>query len=513
MRKTSSKIIIFITTFLFCFTLLFSSSYQNGGLNRVLPSQDEVIVAEAATTSDYGSYYNDLDESLQGSAFRKQLASLITTTHKKKTTYDGLKKIYEESDADPTKSGNIIWFYTGTSIPYSGNNAMDSGSYPTNREHVWPKNGGKSFDKESNCGSDAHHLRPLNSRLNSTRNNNMFDEVEQISGYIVPENGKTTYANLCYQTEKSSHNAFYPGEGFRGATARILMYVQTRWGDHYHTSTGGLKFILGIEDYEKDQNYDVIGNIATLLKWHYEEPPTEYEIIRNNYVYSIQGNRNPFIDHPEYATKIYCYDGESYNSKLQSIADEYDNYGEQETATAMMVEPNPVELNIGDTEQLTVTTTPFTAKKDLTFKSSNAEVASVDTNGKITAKAQGTTTITVTEAYSKISKTVSVTVYTDGITANTKNFKTLVTAAKANADKTQFYASVAEALNCYNTLSDEEKLTVEDKYQELIEYVNAYNQKTAIANGEAKDAIEAALAPLNANDKKKNVGSDEEEVK
>lgn len=509
MRKTSSKIIIFITTFLLSFTLLFSSSYQSGNFNRVLSVQDEVVVAEAATTSDYGSYYNDLDESLQGTAFRTQLASLITTTHKTQTTYDGLKQIFAKSDADPDKSGNIIWFYSGTTVPYDPTADMDKGSYPTNREHVWPKNSGNAFSAKSGPGSDSHHLRPANSRLNNARQDNSFGEVVQISSNIVYENGKTSYGrvinedgsitigNLCYQANET----FYPGIGFRGATARILMYMQTRWGD-----ANKLKFVLG------NGNNKTIGDIATLMKWHYEEPPTESEIIRNNYVYSIQGNRNPFIDHPEYATKIYCYDGESYNSKLQSVAAEYDNYGTQETATAMTVEPNPVELNVGDTELLTVTTTPFTAKKNLTFKSSNAEVASVDTSGVITAKAQGTTTITVTETNSNISKTVSVTVYTDGITANTKNFKTLVTAAKANADKTQFYASLAEALNCYNSLSDEEKLIVEEKYQELIEYVSAYNQKTTIANNEAKDAIDAALSPLNANDKKKNAENDEEEA-
>lgn len=498
MRKTSSKIIIFITTFLLSFTLLFSSSYQSG--SRVLTAQDTVIVAEAATTSDYGSYYNGLDESLQGTAFRKQLASLITSTHKTQTSYKsngttGLKQIYAHSDVDPNNSANIIWFYTGTSIYYNG---FGSNISDTNREHVWPKQGGDAFPVDSGPGSDAHHLRPANAQLNSSRGNNNFGEVSTINKNIVTENGSTSYKNLCYQASST----FYPGETFRGATARILMYMQTRWGDQYN-----LKFVLG-SGYSK-----TIGDIEDLMKWHYQEPPTEAEIVRNNYVYSIQGNRNPFIDHPEYATMIYCYDGQSYNSKLQSVAAEYDNYGKQEVATAMTVAPSTVELNVGDTEQLTATTTPFTAKKNLTFKSSNAEVASVDESGKITAKAQGTATITVTETNSKISKTVSVTVLSDGLTANVKNFKTLVTASKANADKAQFYENVVKALNCYNSLSDEEKSVVATQYAELIACVNAYNQKTTIVNGEAQDAVEAALAPLNENDKKKNLSNDEEEVK
>lgn len=495
MRKTSSKIIIFITTFLLSFTLLFSSSYQSGNISHVLTAQDAVIVAEAATTSNYDSYYSGLDESLQGTAFRTQLATLITSTHKKLTTYDGLRDVYKQSDADPNINGNVIWFYTGTSIKYNGFGSTIS---DTNREHVWPKQGGDAFPEKSGPGSDAHHLRPANQQLNASRGNNSFGEVSTTTKNIVKENGKTSYKNLCYQASST----FYPGETFRGATARILMYVQTRWGDQYN-----LKFVLG------SGHSKTIGDIEDLMKWHYQEPPTEAEIARNNYVYSVQGNRNPFIDHPEYATMIYCYDGQSYNSKLQSVAAEYDDYGKQEVATAMTVEPSTVELTVGNTEQLTVTTTPFTAKKNLTFKSSNAEVASVDASGKITAKAQGTATITVTETNSKISKTVSVTVLSDGLTANVKNFKTLVTESKANADKAQFYENVVKALNCYNSLSDEEKGLVVTQYAELIACINAYNQKTTIVNGEAQDAVEAALAPLNANDKKKNLSSDEEEVK
>lgn len=53
--------------------------------------------------------------------------------------------------------------------------------------------------------------------------------------------------------------------------------------------------------------------------------PTEEEIRRNEAVFGLQGNRNPFIDHPEYAAQIYCYDGESYNNALQQVLAESDD--------------------------------------------------------------------------------------------------------------------------------------------------------------------------------------------
>ena len=76
-----------------------------------------------------GTYYNNLNTNQTGTAFRSDLASLITSTHKHQTGYDELKTVYKTSDADPNKKGNIIWFYTGTSAPYDGSLGSSYG-YP-----------------------------------------------------------------------------------------------------------------------------------------------------------------------------------------------------------------------------------------------------------------------------------------------------------------------------------------------------------------------------------------------
>ena len=95
------------------------------------------------------------NETSQGAAFRTKLAQILKDTHTRETSYDGLKSVFKTTDKDPNKSGNIIWFYTGTSVAFFGD--FNGG---TNREHVWPKNGGKAFPASSKAGSDAHHLRP-----------------------------------------------------------------------------------------------------------------------------------------------------------------------------------------------------------------------------------------------------------------------------------------------------------------------------------------------------------------
>ncbi len=339
-------------------------------------------------------YYASLDTSSNGFTFRSKLAQLITETHTKYTSYDGLREVFKTSDADPDTSGNVIWFYSGTSISYSG---FGSGGGATNREHVWPKDGGKAFSETTGPGSDAHHLRPTEANLNSTRGNRQFGEVAQTASNIVKQNGSTSYDNLCY----TAGNVFYPGEGYRGATARILMYVQTRWGNE-----NSLKFVLG------EGSCKTIGDIETLLKWHYLEPPTEEEIRRNEVVYGIQGNRNPFIDHPEYATKIYCYDGESYNATLQAVAEQYDHYTDGGAdIESISLSPANATLNVGDNITLTPTIAPSNASRDVTWTSSNPSVATVDATGKVTALANGTATITAASTKdSTIKSTATITV-------------------------------------------------------------------------------------------------------
>ena len=357
------------------------------GFLPLLPNvQQQTALAETTWENTYtGSYYDNLNTDLEGSAFRAELAELITDTHTKYTSYSGLANAFKVADADPDNNGNVIWFYTGTSVPFSG---FGGSVGATNREHVWPKDGGDAFPAESGPGSDAHHLRPTETQLNSTRGSKNFDEVAQTSANIVKENGSSGYGNSAYGADAlcySSGSFFYPAKGYRGATARILFYVQTRWGDH------NLEFVDGAGSSK------TIGKISTLLKWHLEEPPTEEEIRRNEVVFGLQGNRNPFIDHPEYAAQIYCYDGESYNNALQQVLAESDDpYGNLNTAVleSLAISPSTVTISVGDTYALTAVPTPSNARANASWTSSDNTVATVSDSGVVTAKSQGTVTIT-----------------------------------------------------------------------------------------------------------------------
>lgn len=380
MKQSNSKKVLSRSALLIALIMLFCTVF--GGLVGV--SFTSAPVAEAVV-SEIDSYYSSLNENLTGTAFRSQLADLITRTHTTLTVYKGssnlaLNEVYKKTDADLDNPGNIIWFYTGTSIHYTGCGGQ---SGDTNREHVWPKDSGRAFDgdAERNVGADAHHLRPTEANLNSARSSKSFDEIPQTTTNIVKQNGSSAYGSgdtLCY----TNSNFFYPSKGYRGATARILMYVQVRWGDKY-----GLSFV------DSAGACKTIGKISTLMKWHIEEPPTEEEIRRNEAVADIQGNRNPFIDHPEYASKIFCYDGMSYNNALKNVVNEYGDYNNDTDIESISIDGGDRTLAVGEKAQLSATVTPSNASKNIEWLSSNTAVATISQTGEVTALKGGYTQI------------------------------------------------------------------------------------------------------------------------
>jgi len=152
----------------------------------------------------------------------------------------------------------MILFYTGATVPKTANMNV------WNREHVWAQSLTNNWFGTSKAGADMHHIRPCNPSVNSSRGNQKFGTS---SGYYDP----------------SAH-----GGDFRGDVARILFYMFTRY-----TEADSRNFT------------DIAESLAILLLWNDLDPVSETEIIRNNYTQSIQGNRNPFIDNPDYADMIW----------------------------------------------------------------------------------------------------------------------------------------------------------------------------------------------------------------
>ncbi len=204
-----------------------------------------------------------------GTELKSSLRSIISVT-KKTTTYNDLRQDIAKTDVDPNNANNIIMIYTGASLP----SKWDNGATWT-REHVWPQS--LSWFTTSGAGADLHHLRPCEPGVNSSRGNKRY--------------GETT--NSTY---------YEPRDEVKGDVARILFYLYVRYeqADAYALNRVA-------------QSFDM------LLAWNEADPVDSFEIYRNEKTYEIQGNRNPFIDHPECAKMIWSIKVVNFDEKQEII--------------------------------------------------------------------------------------------------------------------------------------------------------------------------------------------------
>ena len=144
-----------------------------------------------------------------------------------------------------------------------------------NCEHTWPQSRFSREFSNNQQKTDLHHLYPTDMRANSTRSNNPFANVD---GRVV----NSTCLDSKSGTETlSGQIAFEPPAEHRGNVARALFYFATRYK-------------MTIPPSER----------VYLTKWNLEDPVDEAEMIRNNMIMDIQGNRNPFIDFPELVDRL-----------------------------------------------------------------------------------------------------------------------------------------------------------------------------------------------------------------
>ena len=333
-----------------------------------------------------GNYYSGINFN-SGYGLNGSLRQAITTKIFPQDWYtygnsgeDHLSTQCQYADEDPTNSANMIYLYTRDSVK---KNAASS----WNREHVWPQSLSNGCWGKSNAGTDLLHIRPTYSNTNSSRSNDKFCDVNKASPRTY--NGMT----FGYGTGEK----FEPLDSVKGDVARIIMYIWTAYKNYY----SNLPAITNVFE-----SYD------TLLKWHAQDRPDVMEGNRNNYVEtSIQKNRNPFVDHPELAWKIF---GDSASSSAKSICMQaYPGDGSSGTITPTSVSLNKssLSLTVGATSTLVASILPNGATGTVTWSSNNTSVATVN-NGTVTAVSAGTATITA--KVNSLTATCSVTVTSSG---------------------------------------------------------------------------------------------------
>jgi endonuclease I/flagellar hook assembly protein FlgD len=279
-----------------------NSTYFLHGKNSILFWFFLVVIASSTKAGIPSGYYDDASGKI-GESLKSTLHDIVSEHTKK--SYTQAWDIIRESDEDPNNSDNVILLYSGRSQDkeYRDHGSSwdytqydeGSGTYSNswNREHVWAKSHG--FPSSSDTAyTDCHHLRPVDRTVNSTRNNLDFDE----GGSAHSEATDCNYDS----------DSWEPRDAVKGDVARMLFYMAVRYDPGFHSddSEYDLEIIdsTGM-DIGSAPGRPVIGKLSTLLAWHDDDPVDTFEANRNEVVYGYQGNRNPFIDHPEYVDKIW----------------------------------------------------------------------------------------------------------------------------------------------------------------------------------------------------------------
>ena len=252
----------------------YSKSY-NSGERHV-----DCTTLNGTSASSYytGNYTYDKLSELSSSALLTSLRSLMTSTHKKITSYADCKNYADQTDCQ-NGDGTVVLLYTSYVATMSD---WISSSTGWNREHVWPQSLG-GFGT-SQAGADLHHIRPDDNKTNGTRGNNKFGEVN--GGKVVE--GSSTVKGLTGGYVGGGY--MEPHDNVKGDVARICLYVYARWGGSYS---------------ECSKITNVFQSVDVLLEWCALDPVDTWEMGRNEVVQSIQGNRNVFIDYPELAWVLF----------------------------------------------------------------------------------------------------------------------------------------------------------------------------------------------------------------
>jgi endonuclease I len=237
------------------------------------------------------SGYYDTASGLSGTNLRQELHDIID--NHTVLSYDDVWTAYQTTDVD---SNGYIWdMYTGIEWTYLTDQQGYDGDMDVytnyNREHSWPK----SWANETSPHyTDLNHLYPVQAYANSHRNNLPYGEVASGQETYTSENG--TLKGPARSGLGYVGTVFEPIDEYKGDLARTYFYMSTRYYGE-DSAWDSVEMAIGCELQEWALNM--------LLDWDELDPVSQKEIDRNDAVYALQGNRNPFIDHPEYVDSIW----------------------------------------------------------------------------------------------------------------------------------------------------------------------------------------------------------------
>lgn len=244
---------------------------------------------------DLEEYYAST-KGLAGQALKAELNAIIRD-HRRYSYTPCVWKALEELDEDPENPDNVIAIYTRRSIPKLRRDCGMNDGDSWNREHLWAKSHGFP-DQGQHAYTDFHHLVPADRSVNSDRSNKDFMD----GGMPHPECTECNEADMSWEAPDS----------VKGQIARMMFYMAVRYEGDDGSGTPDLELVdrfTGKEPY--------LGFLADMKMWHCHFPVAERERVRNDKVHSWQGNRNPFIDHPEFVESVWEFKCGEFDDKTE----------------------------------------------------------------------------------------------------------------------------------------------------------------------------------------------------
>jgi len=231
--------------------------------------------------------YYESARGLTGEPLRLALHNIIR--NHQSFAYKCLPKILEETDEDPSDTDKLFLMYLEKSVPKIRRDQEKNDGDAWDMEHVWDETHGIQ-NQEQDAHTDVHNIRPADPSVKSSRGNKEFDD------------GGTRHSKCV--TCRTDSDSWEPGDNVKGDVARMLFYMDVRYEGNNDGETPDLHLEDRITRKSGRQNPN-FGKLCTLVRWHMEEPVSDWESRRNDRIYEWQGNRNPFIDHPEYVHAIW----------------------------------------------------------------------------------------------------------------------------------------------------------------------------------------------------------------
>ena len=243
-----------------------------------------------------------------------------------------------------------------------------------NREHVWCQSRGfsaadTSKGAEGPAGTDLHHLIAADGYVNqSIHNNNPYGYVKTASGvgkYVYNKNNKVGSAKTVHAGLDVSDIVFEPQDCDKGDIARAIFYMAARYNNWSGSDTitdyepnllvANFATSNGEKEYSTATKPVTMGILQDLLEWNKLDPVDEYERYRNDLIYkNYQGNRNPFVDFPQWADYIWGVSSEgSYDpTPLGSANPSTDTL----FGSDLFVSASTIKLKTNSSEQISATT-------------------------------------------------------------------------------------------------------------------------------------------------------------